>query len=791
MQFRTAQGAWVKGSGGALAASVRDGQQARRKFAAGRGKSGAYSRNSDLAIRRAEQGERIERAKMKRVERELGFVNEADIWGRALTIRMPRRIVRTFRKVTRSTTGKPSRALPTYRRPLIDRRGRMSLFMRVRYFGFKSPKWTDGCASEHVLYTLREDALHVGRNSPGWMSNIGEHAAEVADGWKVLEEVEKGHRSNAIVQYRLVIGLPHELDADQQAKLVRNFCERTFGRLGLPFVAAVHRPDEGGDQRNFHAHICFSTRPMERTGSFEWRVTQEKVNGLTDPDGLALMRAQLAAVLNHACRKAGLQKRYTHQDYEKRGIDARRTEHLGPERTAVYRAGEQVIKVDENALIIDRNDAAEEVRKAKARVKLATRHDAWLDTLAEIARHRHRLTSLLTSVAALRRSAYGLRAAPRQSDGLNPSFQELGRKAKIVATRAKAAREAVIDGASSTLHLDPLRHMQVADRNLIDAISAARRTRSDAQRIASQRAELERLRLWVAEEAESLAAEKKKAPAGAAVRGDASAVPKHAASSDLGEHACESDTASTRGHRKISAAAPRDLQGQRDPAGKAFSRDGLDDLEMLARIERKRARLVERDGKVQPRDPGTLTTDEREWLAKRPRTAALILRRQEEEIRDLGLWLEAHAQPLARQFLRLTPRCRSEIEAYRTEPFIIAALGRIDREMLAATASRSDAEGIDAPVKRTRVSPEVEKALKSTPQPPSFEDLATTHVKHLHWAFLLAKTDEERRRAAVQIRRNKDALMAMNAHAHPLWTAEQARARNQQREVQNGPFVGR
>jgi hypothetical protein len=91
----------------------------------------------------------------------------------------------------------------------------------------------------------------------------------------------------------------------------------------------------------------------------------------------------------------------------------------------------------------------------------------------------------------------------------------------------------------------------------------------------------------------------------------------------------------------------------------------------------------------------------------------------------------------------------------------------------------------------TRMSPEVEKAPQPASQPPLSEDLPASTVKHLQWLFLLAKTDEERRKAAVQIRRNKAALTAMNAHAHPLWTAEQMRYRNLQTGLQHSLSMGR
>jgi hypothetical protein len=130
---------------------------------------------------------------MKRVERDLGLLDERKIWGKPLYIRMPRRVRRAFDSITRAATRKSLRSIPAYGRVLRDKRGRIAVMMRVRYMGFKSPKWSDGCAAGHIVYILRGDALNADDRTTGWLSNMGVDAAEVTDAWKVLEEVEKGH----------------------------------------------------------------------------------------------------------------------------------------------------------------------------------------------------------------------------------------------------------------------------------------------------------------------------------------------------------------------------------------------------------------------------------------------------------------------------------------------------------------------------------------------------------------------------------------------------------------------
>lgn len=261
------------------------------------------------------------------------------------------------------------RAIRAYKAPLVDGRGRIALYFRVRYLGLKSKNWRPGLAADHALYILREQALDDGEITRDALplSNMGVDADEVAACWQALETIEEGYRANAKVQYRIVWNLPHDLTSAERREMVEDFCERTFGRLGLPWVAGIHKPDQRGDQRNYHAHVGFSTRPCERTGSHQWSIAQEKVNGLTDEDGLKLMRALAAGHMNIACRRAGLAARFTHQTYQERGIDAQRQEHVGPAAMAAHEAGDAVAVIQRNAQRIEANErAAERDRIARA-----------------------------------------------------------------------------------------------------------------------------------------------------------------------------------------------------------------------------------------------------------------------------------------------------------------------------------------------------------------------------------------------------------------------------------------
>lgn len=228
------------------------------------------------------------------------------------------------------------------------------------------------CTSARMDGLVRDGhALELVRGNAAFVSNMGKDADEIGGCWKLLEEIERAYRSNAKVQYRIILNLPHELSPEQRLALVTSFCERQFGRYGLSYLAALHKPDEGGDARNHHMHICFSTRPVERLGSYEWEFSPEKVTELAAKENLLSMRAEAAAQLNRACRKAGLSRRYSHLSYSARQLDVLAQAHLGPERAAAYRSGEDVKLAAQNAVTIARNDAVHASALAQQAVALA------------------------------------------------------------------------------------------------------------------------------------------------------------------------------------------------------------------------------------------------------------------------------------------------------------------------------------------------------------------------------------------------------------------------------------
>jgi len=394
MQLIGEDGVMAQADARAFAILMAPNRTSRRLLAADRTIAGAINRVATMRRRLEAGAKRAYAIADRALQRELAE-SIAPGWGRTFRVKMQSPPFRSAsdRKISRSKMA-PSAARPLrrYRTPLVDARGRVALYMNVTYKGFKSKGWRSGLAAAHIEYIFRDGSLEEGDVQLAHpISNMGESIEEIEAAWRMLETVEEGYRANAKVQYRVVLNLPHGLSAGQRRSFVHEFCERTFGRLGLPYAAALHVPDELSDQRNVHAHIVFSTRPCERTASYQWDVAEEKVNGLTDKAGLFRLRALCAAHMNQACRFAGLETRFTHLSYQARGLNAQRQERVRPQRMAAFDRGETVAVIESNARIVKLNELGIATDRTAKTLVLAERETALLARSVEIAARRRHL----------------------------------------------------------------------------------------------------------------------------------------------------------------------------------------------------------------------------------------------------------------------------------------------------------------------------------------------------------------------------------------------------------------
>ena len=82
-----------------------------------------------------------------------------------------------------------------------------------------------------------------------------------------VEKVE--NRKNSQLAREFEIAFPHELNAEQRQSMLNELCQDIVKRHGVVVDAAIHAPhtQSGSDERNFHAHIMFTTRSIDEHGN--------------------------------------------------------------------------------------------------------------------------------------------------------------------------------------------------------------------------------------------------------------------------------------------------------------------------------------------------------------------------------------------------------------------------------------------------------------------------------------------------------------------------------------------
>ncbi|MCW2365835.1 hypothetical protein M2341_001282 [Sphingobium sp. B7D2B] len=197
--------------------------------------------------------------------------------------------------------------------------GLQSLYVQWKSRGLKSISgraWRPGEAGRFARYIMREDALEGGE--AGWMSNIGDDRTEVTAFWRALEQVERLNRENANVYLSIIIPLPYGLTEKQRIGLAEAIT-RPLEARGIPFVAALHRPDPGGDNRNYHLHLQAANRYVVRKSAYDWDFSAATWSGLNTAAGMKLMRRHFVVQINEALARAGRKRRYTHLTRAERG----------------------------------------------------------------------------------------------------------------------------------------------------------------------------------------------------------------------------------------------------------------------------------------------------------------------------------------------------------------------------------------------------------------------------------------------------------------------------------------
>lgn len=230
-------------------------------------------------------------------------------------------------------------------------------------------------------YTRRggvEAVLHAQlKDAPEW-------SRDVAQAWNAVEAAETRKNSQTA---KVIDGLafPHGIDAEARQRMLTDFMREQFGRKGLLWTASIHAPDKDGDQRNYHAHVMWSERPLTAAG-FAKTKDRDGTSFATREAALVAMRERWAALSAKQLERAGLpleaarwkEAHRTLPEQEQlaraRGdlefaaelADREPTKHLGSATVALERKGIHTERGDAHEAILDRNDARRSVRQQVA-----------------------------------------------------------------------------------------------------------------------------------------------------------------------------------------------------------------------------------------------------------------------------------------------------------------------------------------------------------------------------------------------------------------------------------------
>lgn len=258
--------------------------------------------------------------------------------------------------------------------------------------------------------------------------------------WAKVEEHET--RKNARVAREVLIALPHELTPEQRRDLARDVGQLLVERYGVAAQVALHAPDKGGDNRNYHAHILITPRVVgaEGFGGSAARVLDEYVAGANE---LKAIRAAIGERMNKALALAGVDARVDHRSLHKQkmaavekgdfkaavALDRPATRHEGKEVTQARRRGKRLHKAERNDRV--RHASASRVTAHAERFEALRAQAAAEGRLAQVDEQALHAQALLErrkeSAAHLRAAAQPSPIEAPRHDPISPS-RKPGRK---------------------------------------------------------------------------------------------------------------------------------------------------------------------------------------------------------------------------------------------------------------------------------------------------------------------------------------------------------------------------
>lgn len=197
-------------------------------------------------------------------------------------------------------------------------------------------------------------------HAPAW-------AHDSAKLWNAAEAAER--KSNARTAREVELALPASVSSEEREAIAREVAQHLADRYGVAVGVALHQPSKHGDERNYHAHILFTTRRMGAEGLGE--KTRELDDIKTGKAEIRHIREISADIINRHLADSGSSERVSPDSYKTRGIEQTPTEHLGVEASAMERKGKKTDKGDKNRKTKEKNRRLEELKAESEKLDVA------------------------------------------------------------------------------------------------------------------------------------------------------------------------------------------------------------------------------------------------------------------------------------------------------------------------------------------------------------------------------------------------------------------------------------
>lgn len=198
----------------------------------------------------------------------------------------------------------------------------------------------------------------------------GQHYADRACFWNSVEEHHR--RRDAVVAREVVVALPAELGPDERGRLAFDFAQEIADEFGVAVDCALHAPSTDGDDRNYHAHLLFTTCSVGFDGGLGKKVERLdpiacRRSGMAD--SVSWLRPRWEHLVNAALAGGGSTERVDHRSHKARGIARHPTVHTGKKSvSARARTGLNARLRSKNAKAAELEEQISKLMRMRARL---------------------------------------------------------------------------------------------------------------------------------------------------------------------------------------------------------------------------------------------------------------------------------------------------------------------------------------------------------------------------------------------------------------------------------------